>query len=40
MTWDGFSCILGFQNFPLGTPPLPRTTLQEEMHGEILDLIL
>ena len=38
MTWDGFSCILGFQNFPGGGGP--RTTLQEEIHGEIKDFIL
>ena len=41
MTWDGFSCILGFQNFTGGapTPPPPPTTLQEEIHGESLDFI-
>ena len=37
MIRDGFSCILGFQNFPGGGP---RTTLQEQIHGEILDLII
>ena len=37
MTWDGFSCILGFQNYSGGGP---RTTLQEEIHGRILDFIL
>ena len=39
MTWDCFSCILGFQNFPRGCPP-PPTTLQEEIHEQMLDLIL
>ena len=37
MIRDGFSCILGFKISP---GEAPWTTLQEEIYGEILDLII